>query len=87
MDADDPVDKWFRKNRADDRKVLLSRPYDPDVCVDYSSHRITFGNYFEQEYIHFPHYAIYRTIPNVMDGIPTSRRARCLRSCENVCGC
>ena len=51
MDADDPVDKWFRKNRADDRKVLLSRPYDPDVCVDYSSQRITFGNYFEQEYI------------------------------------
>ena len=26
-DADDEiVDKWFRKNRADDRKVLLSRP-------------------------------------------------------------
>ena len=74
-DADDEiVDKWFRKNRADDRKILLSRPYDPDVCVDYSSQRISFGNYFEQEYIHFPHYAIYRTIPNVMDGMKPSQR-------------
>ena len=71
---DEIVDKWFRKNRADDRKVLLSRPYDPDVCVDYSSQRISFGNYFEQEYIHFPHYAIDRTIPHVMDGMKPSQR-------------
>eukprot|EP00281_Chroomonas_sp_CCMP1168_P017835 CAMPEP_0206219840 /NCGR_PEP_ID=MMETSP0047_2-20121206/4530_1 /ASSEMBLY_ACC=CAM_ASM_000192 /TAXON_ID=195065 /ORGANISM="Chroomonas mesostigmatica_cf, Strain CCMP1168" /LENGTH=598 /DNA_ID=CAMNT_0053642403 /DNA_START=15 /DNA_END=1808 /DNA_ORIENTATION=+ len=72
---DEVVDKWFRKNRADDRKVLLSRPYDPDVCVDYSSKRISFQKmYFDREYIHFPHYAIYRTIPNVMDGLKPSQR-------------
>jgi DNA topoisomerase-2 len=54
--------------------VLLSRPYDPDVCVDYSSERVTFPTYFDREYIHFPHYAIYRTIPNVMDGLKPSQR-------------
>ena len=29
---------------------------------------------FYREYIHFPHYAIYRTIPNVMDGFKPSQR-------------
>ena len=71
---DEIVDKWFRKNRADDRKVLLSRPYDPDVCVDYSAKKITLPHYFDREYIHFPHYAIYRTIPHVMDGFKPSQR-------------
>ena len=29
-------------------QVLLSRPYDPDVCVDYSSQKITLPQYFDK---------------------------------------
>ena len=29
-------------------QVLLSRPYDPDVCVDYSSEKITLPQYFDK---------------------------------------
>jgi DNA topoisomerase-2 len=55
-------------------QILLSRAYDPDVCVDYSAKKISFPTYFDREYIHYPHYAIYRTIPNVMDGLKPSQR-------------
>jgi len=72
-ECDEAIDILFRKNRADDRKVLLAN-YDKENSLDTNNESISYNDFIRKELIHFSKYDCERSIPNLVDGLKTSLR-------------
>lgn len=70
--SDECIELAFNKQRADDRKQWL-KTYDPSALVP-PGNNITYPDFINKDLIHFSHYNLERSIPNVMDGLKTSQR-------------
>jgi DNA topoisomerase-2 len=71
--SDDKIDKVFNKKRADDRKQWLEN-YNKDSFLDTSKCSVTYGDFIDNELIHFSTYDCARSIPNMVDGLKISLR-------------
>jgi DNA topoisomerase-2 len=67
------IDMVFNKKRSDDRKEWLG-DYDKDCVLDTDDTEVSYGQFIDEELIHFSKYDCERSIPNVMDGLKTSLR-------------
>ena len=70
--SDESIDLAFNKQRADDRKEWL-RGYDKTSLVPAGT-LVPYPDFINKDLIHFSHYNLERSIPNVMDGLKTSQR-------------
>lgn len=70
---DDSVDKVFNKSRADERKAWLEA-YDKNLYLNTSNKTVQYGEFIDNELIHFSIYDCARSIPNLIDGLKTSQR-------------
>jgi DNA topoisomerase-2 len=67
------IDMVFNKERADERKLWLSK-YDKNISLDTSSELITITDFIHSEMIHYSKYDCDRSIPNIVDGLKISLR-------------
>jgi DNA topoisomerase II len=70
-ESDPAIDLAFNKSRADDRKLWL-QTHDPSKIV--LPGELAYDQFVHRDLIHFSHYNLERSIPNVMDGLKTSQR-------------
>jgi len=70
-ESDAAIDLAFNKGRADDRKTWL-QGHDPAKIV--LPGELPYSEFVHRDLIHFSHYNLERSIPNVMDGLKTSQR-------------
>ena len=62
------IDKVFNKKRANDRKEWLSN-YDRSSYLNTSKSYVTYGEFINNDMIHFSIYDNERSIPNICDGL------------------
>ena len=62
------IDKVFNKKRANDRKDWLSN-YDRSTYLNTSNSYVTYGEFINNDMIHFSIYDNERSIPNICDGL------------------
>jgi DNA topoisomerase-2 len=62
------IDKVFNKKRANDRKEWLSN-YDRSSYLNTSKPYVTYGEFINNDMIHFSIYDNERSIPNICDGL------------------
>ena len=62
------IDKVFNKKRAHDRKEWLSN-YDRSSYLNTSNSYVTYGEFINNDMIHFSIYDNERSIPNICDGL------------------
>jgi len=62
------IDKVFNKKRANDRKEWLSN-YDRSSYLNTSKSCVTYGEFINNDMIHFSIYDNERSIPNICDGL------------------
>lgn len=70
--SDEAIDLAFNKQRADDRKTWL-QGYDKSALIP-PGNSLPYPDFVNKDLIHFSHYNLERSIPNVMDGLKTSQR-------------
>jgi DNA topoisomerase-2 len=70
--SDEAIDLAFNKQRADDRKSWL-QGYDKTALIP-AGNQLPYPDFINKDLIHFSHYNLERSIPNVMDGLKTSQR-------------
>jgi DNA topoisomerase-2 len=70
--SDESIDLAFNKQRADDRKQWL-QTYDRAALIP-PGRQLPYPDFVNKDLIHFSHYNLERSIPNVMDGLKTSQR-------------
>jgi DNA topoisomerase-2 len=67
----------FEKDRADDRKDWILTKYDSKNTLNVDENdgnSVTFGNFVDNELIHFSNANNIRALPNVIDGLKPSQR-------------
>mmetsp|Transcript_7223 Transcript_7223/g.17962 ORF Transcript_7223/g.17962 Transcript_7223/m.17962 type:complete len:1316 (+) Transcript_7223:84-4031(+) len=77
------IDMAFEKDRADDRKDWILKVYDEKstVSIDESDgNSVTYGDFVDNELIHFSNANNIRSLPNVIDGLKPSQR-KVLHAC------
>ena len=62
------IDKVFNKKRANDRKEWLSN-YDRNIYLNTTNSYVTYGEFINNDMIHFSIYDNERSIPNICDGL------------------
>lgn len=67
------LDLAFNKKRSNDRKVWLMK-YNKNSYPDFNKIKMTFGEFVDDELIHFSNEDNDRSIPNIMDGLKPSQR-------------
>jgi DNA topoisomerase-2 len=70
--SDESIDLAFNKQRADDRKQWL-QTYNKAALIP-PGKQLPYPEFINKDLIHFSHYNLERSIPNVMDGLKTSQR-------------
>jgi len=68
------MDIMFNKTRADDRKNLLLKEYNPASYLDKNQPQVPYETFVRDELLHFSSYDCERSIPHLMDGLKTSFR-------------
>lgn len=71
------IDMAFEKDRADDRKDWILTEYDEKSAVtvdERNGNSITYGDFVDNELIHFSNANNIRSLPNVVDGLKPSQR-------------
>jgi DNA topoisomerase-2 len=71
------IDMAFAKGRADDRKDWILKKYDvrSTLLIDENDgNSVTFGDFVDNELIHFSNSSNIRALPNVIDGLKPSQR-------------
>lgn len=68
------MDIMFNKARADDRKHLLLKEYNPAAYLDKNHPQVPYETFVKDELLHFSSYDCERSIPHLMDGLKTSFR-------------
>ena len=63
----------FADSFEDERKKLVKN-YNKDVIIENSQKRVTYSEYVEKELVHFSHYNVMRSVPNISDGFKPSQR-------------
>jgi DNA topoisomerase II len=63
----------FADSFEDDRKKLVKN-YNKDIIIENSQKRITYSEYVEKELVHYSHYNVMRSVPNISDGFKPSQR-------------
>lgn len=76
------IDMAFEKTRADDRKEWILNVYDEKstINVDEIDGSVTYGNFVDNELIHFSNANNIRALPSVIDGLKPSQR-KILHAC------
>ena len=76
------IDLAFEKTRADDRKEWILNVYDEKstISVDESDGSVTYGDFVDNELIHFSNANNIRALPSVIDGLKPSQR-KILHAC------
>jgi DNA topoisomerase-2 len=72
--SDDVIDKVFNDKRANDRKTWLIEKYDKTAFLDTSRPSVSYGDFIDNELIHFSNYDCARSIPSMIDGLKISLR-------------
>ena len=72
--SDDVIDKVFNDKRANDRKTWLIEKYDKNAFLDTSKPSVSYGDFIDNELIHFSNYDCARSIPCAIDGLKISLR-------------
>jgi len=71
------IDMAFEKDRADDRKDWILEEYDEKCTVTIDTtdgNSVTYGDFVDNELIHFSNANNIRSLPNVIDGLKPSQR-------------
>ncbi|KAL9179376.1 hypothetical protein ACHAXT_008666 [Thalassiosira profunda] len=71
------IDMAFEKDRADDRKDWILTKYDEKATVSVDEgdgNSVTYGDFVDNELIHFSNANNIRSLPNVIDGLKPSQR-------------
>ena len=67
----------FEKDRADDRKEWILKEYDVKSALsidEEDGNSVTYGDFVDNELIHFSNANNIRSLPNVIDGLKPSQR-------------
>jgi DNA topoisomerase-2 len=72
--SDDVIDKVFNDKRANDRKTWLIEKYNKDSFLDTKKATVGYGEFVDNELIHFSNYDCARSIPCMIDGLKISLR-------------
>jgi DNA topoisomerase-2 len=72
--SDDVIDKVFNDKRANDRKTWLIEKYNKDAFLDTGKPTVGYGEFVDNELIHFSNYDCARSIPSMIDGLKISLR-------------
>jgi len=72
-DDDDALRLAFVKNRANERKKWLIN-YNKNNIIKYEQKKISYFDFIHNELIHFSNEDVYRSIPNLIDGLKPSQR-------------
>ena len=72
--SDDMIDMVFNDKRANDRKTWLIEKYDKHSFLDTTRPRVKYGEFINNELIHFSNYDCERSIPCGVDGLKISLR-------------
>ena len=67
----------FEKDRADDRKDWILKEYDETSTLTFDEtdgNSVTYGDFVDNELIHFSNANNIRALPNVIDGLKPSQR-------------
>lgn len=72
--SDDVIDKVFNDKRANDRKTWLIEKYNKDAFLDTGKASVGYGEFVDNELIHFSNYDCARSIPSMIDGLKISLR-------------
>jgi DNA topoisomerase-2 len=78
ISAINSIDMAFNRDRSDDRKSWLGS-HDPSQILG-EEKLVSFSDFVNKELIHFSNYDLFRSIPNIMDGLKPSQR-KILYSC------
>jgi len=73
INIDKSINLGFNKKLADDRKEWLLN-YDKDNIIKQVEKQVDVTDVINKELIHFSHYDVHRSIPNIMDGFKPSQR-------------
>lgn len=69
------LDMAFEKERADDRKEWILNVYDKNSQLNLDENNcVTYGDFVDNELIHFSHANNIRSLPSVIDGLKPSQR-------------
>jgi DNA topoisomerase-2 len=79
-ESDPAIDLAFNKARADDRKNWLQGHSSANIIIPAADKKLAYDDFVHRDLIHFSHYNLERSIPNLMDGLKTSQR-KILFSC------
>ncbi len=72
--SDDVIDMVFNDKRADDRKTWLIEKYEKSSFLDTNRPAVSYGEFINNELIHFSNYDCARSIPCGIDGLKISLR-------------
>lgn len=72
--SDDVIDMVFNDKRANDRKTWLIEKYNKESFLDTGKTRVGYGEFVDNELIHFSNYDCARSIPSMIDGLKISLR-------------
>jgi DNA topoisomerase-2 len=72
--SDDVIDKVFNDKRANDRKTWLIEKYNKNAFLDTGKSSVGYGEFIDNELIHFSNYDCARSIPSMIDGLKISLR-------------
>jgi DNA topoisomerase-2 len=72
--SDDVIDMVFNDKRANDRKTWLIEKYNKDSFLDTAKTQVGYGEFVDNELIHFSNYDCARSIPSMIDGLKISLR-------------
>ena len=72
--SDDVIDKVFNDKRANDRKTWLIEKYNKNSFLDTRKATVGYGEFVDNELIHFSNYDCARSIPSMIDGLKISLR-------------
>jgi DNA topoisomerase-2 len=64
----------FNDKRANDRKTWLIEKYDKTAFLDTNRPSVSYGDFIDNELIHFSNYDCARSIPSMIDGLKISLR-------------
>lgn len=72
--SDDVIDMVFNDKRANDRKTWLIEKYNKESFLDTGKRHVGYGEFVDNELIHFSNYDCARSIPSMIDGLKISLR-------------
>jgi DNA topoisomerase-2 len=72
--SDDVIDMVFNDKRANDRKTWLIEKYNKESYLDTGKRHVGYGEFVDNELIHFSNYDCARSIPSMIDGLKISLR-------------